>query len=133
MTANDILGMSPVTTSVSEALVQQKQLKIVVAEVRLSCLAFTFFQKLIKTFSSLLDLHSVTIQSMYSNRVQDKWVGRLLASSLDRATEHVRAWVTESRPMETVSGHKNACYVLFCGYSHPTINDLASSWQHMHE
>jgi hypothetical protein len=111
MAASDILSMSPVATSVSEALVQQKQVKIVVAEVRLSCLAFTFFQKLIKTFSSLSDPHSVTIQSMYSNRVQDKWVGRSLASSLDRATEHVRAWVTESRPIETVSGYKKRCYV----------------------
>jgi hypothetical protein len=78
MTTSDILSMSLVATSIREALVQQKQLKIAVEEVMLSCLAFTFFQKLTKTFSSLLDLHSVPIQSMYSNRVQDKWVGLLL-------------------------------------------------------
>lgn len=78
MTTSDILSMSLVATSVREALVQQKQMKIAVEEVMLPCLAFTFFQKLIKTFSSPLDLHSVPIQSMYSNRVQDKWVGLLL-------------------------------------------------------
>jgi hypothetical protein len=89
MTTSDILSMSPLATSVSEALVQQKQLKIAVEEVTLSCrvvscrvvprlaFAFAFFQKRTKTFASSLDLHS------NSNRVRAKWVVRPVASSLD--------------------------------------------------
>jgi hypothetical protein len=45
MTTSDTLSMSLLATSVHEALVQQKQLKIVLSPLRL---AFTFFQKLYK-------------------------------------------------------------------------------------
>jgi len=56
MTTSDKLSMSLVATSVREALLQQKQLQIVVEEATLSssCLAFTFFQNLIKSILLLL-------------------------------------------------------------------------------
>jgi hypothetical protein len=91
MTTSDTLSMSPLATYVREALVQQKQLQIVLSQLRL---AFTFFQKLYKTFSSELCPHTpYTARCNETEQVYSKWVGLPVASSLG---QHVSASLVNS-------------------------------------